>query len=119
MPIDFDSLTGIADEEFRDPSAPVVAGLVVARKANNGNDLVLEAAACVDSTRGLPLVMFIETDDDDPNVEVFANAEQYRVAMDRFTPPTMEEAMAWEAQVISERLEKWRGRLDEVGLWPL
>jgi hypothetical protein len=115
--IDFDDLISGADEEFaRDPSAPVVAGLVVSERARHGNDLVIETQAFIDSTRGLPLVAFIETADDDPNVAIFANSADYQRAMDRIRAPTEEEALAWEAQRISERLERWADRLAEIGL---
>jgi hypothetical protein len=113
--IDFDSLAGIADDEYSDPNVPVALGLVVAAKARRGEDLNIEAQAFVDSTRGLPLILFIELADDDPTVECFGNAEEYQRAMDRLTPPTEEEAIAWENARISEQLQKWADRLEEVG----
>ncbi len=115
MSIDFDSLfSGAADDEYVPDDVIPPRGLVVAERAKHGNDLVLEAHAFLDSTRGLPMVVFVETSDTDPNVEIFANAEAYRIAMDRLTAPTIKEALAWEAQRISERLAKWAPRLDEL-----
>ncbi len=114
--IDFDSLTGIADDEYVPDDVIPPRGLVVAEKAKTGNDLVLESFAFLDSTRGMPLVVFIETDDTDPSVERFANATEYQKAMDWIRPPTEQEALAWENQRISERLEKWAPRLAELGL---
>jgi len=113
-PIDFDSLAGVADDEYKDPAVPVALGLIVARPAARAEDLNVEADAFADSMRGLPLVAFIETDDSDPDVERFANASEYQRAMDWIRPPTLEEAFAWEAQRISERLERWADRLEEI-----
>jgi hypothetical protein len=118
--IDWDQqLGGYADDEARDTDAPAIGGLIVAEKAKHGNDLVLESQAFVDSTRGYPLVAFIETADDDPSVEVFGNAAEYMRAFDLLVPPTVEQAQALENQRIAERLEAWRERLTEAGLWPL
>src|SRR5258708_3136936 len=113
-------MTGIADEEYQDPNIPAVVGLVVGAKARpaiaGNDDLAIEAAGAGDAMRGLPLEMFFEPDDADPSIEKFANMDEFRVAMDRLTPVSEQEASAWVRARISERLERWADQLASIGL---
>jgi hypothetical protein len=112
--IDFDDMFDRrADEEPQDPRVPVKLGLVVSRKADHGDDLLEETRLFLMSTMGLPLVAFIEANDDDPAVEEFANADEYHRAMAWIRPPTVEEALAWEAETIIARIAARRGIQDQ------
>jgi hypothetical protein len=107
MSIDFDDMTGgFADHEREDPKNPPSLGLVVASKAESGRDLEDEAAAFKFSTAGLPGVIF--TEEDENGVEVFSNARQWADAMGIVHLPTEAEALAWEKQVIADRLAQWK-----------
>jgi hypothetical protein len=115
--IDFDQqLDGFADAEVVPDDVIPAKGLIVDEPAAHGNDLVLLSQVYMDSTKGLPFVLFIEGSDDDPNAERWANAEEFRVAMDRLTLPTEQEAHDWVNTRIAERLEKWKPQLEEAGL---
>jgi hypothetical protein len=107
MSIDFDDFTGgFADQEREDSKNPPSLGLVVACKASSAQELEDEAAAFKFSTAGLPMVVFVEEDED--GNEVFANARQYADAMGITYLPTEAEAMAWEKQTIADRLAQWK-----------
>src|SRR5260370_23151915 len=110
---------GYADEEYRDPDVVQPKGLVAAEKAAHGNDLVLERQALMDSTKGLSDMMFFEpSDDDDPLVERWANAQEFADAM-CLAPgvlPTEQAADAWFNMTVSARLQKWAPRLEAAGL---
>jgi hypothetical protein len=109
MSIDFDDMTGgFADQERDDPKNPAPLGLVVAPVAAPG-ELAREEAAFRASTAGLPMVVFVEEDDD--GGEVFANAATYRDAMGIMHLPSVEEAMAWQRQAIADRLAAWKAQM--------
>lgn len=93
---------GFVDEPAPDPEAEIPLGLVVSAPAEHGEDLIEEARIASVSMRGIPFVIFIEEDED--GNEVFGNAAEYQVAMDRLRPPTEEEATAWCNRVVGERL---------------
>ena len=97
----FDELLIAGDDDAR-PDGEALPLLVVAEKAISGEAMHDDEAAFLASATGLPGIVFAELDPE-TGVEHFGNAEAYRKA-GQLTAPTMEEALAWEARVMGERL---------------
>ena len=114
--IDFDDLFFSSVEVNPEPRGPgPTAGLVVAEKATNSR--VLEVEAMIHrETYGLPTVVFVEEDSDDPTKEVFANARAFADAM-HLSPgmlPTEAQAAAWASALKADAYAKHYDKLAEA-----
>jgi hypothetical protein len=109
--IDFDDMGGgFVDEDYRAPDDLPPLGLVVAERAQSGAELRDEEKLLRYVFRDLPLVIFEEDDEDDPTQSHFTNAAAYRRAMGTVSLPTEAEALAWQRQVIADRIAAWESR---------